>query len=37
MSILKNKKTNTRKEQINNYHNKLLSYNTNSYLFNIAR
>ncbi len=37
MSILRNRKTKTTKEQINTYHNKLSSYNTNSYLFNIAK
>lgn len=37
MTTINNKKDKNTKEQINNYHNRLSTYNTSSYLFSITK
>lgn len=37
MKALKNRKDKTTKESINNYHTRLMTYNTKTYLFSITK
>ena len=37
MTAFRNKKNNSTKEPINNYHTKLSTYNTTKYLFSITK